>query len=205
MTELFGRTSAGRVHVLRQSFRPSQLLKELIEKHAGPSIGPDFILHSTKQVLVDSVEYSRGEYREQDKLVREALKEIGREPLVIGNATIRLAGIKQPISEDRVVTIPKKLRVNLFPVDDSRLEHLASLLDIYPSVGPSVPPPHHLYIDLPLTHIPTRAEIEQRDLEINQDMQNRSNPRLLAATVLHVMASEWPRNLRTPSSTEAAS
>lgn len=205
MTELLGRTTAGRVHVLRQAFRPSQPLKELIEEYAGPSVGPDFLLHSTKQVLVDSVEYSRGEYREQDKLVREALREEARRPLVMANATLRIVGVKQPIAGGEASVIPKKLRVNLFPVVAKRLDRLASLLDIYPAVGPVVRPPHHLYVDLPLTGPPNRDELESKESQLKSIIEERIDTRLFAASALHVMASERPRTLRVTPHSEAAS
>lgn len=206
MTEIFGRTTAGRVHVLRQAFRPSQPLKELIQEYAGPTIGPDFLLRSTKEVLVDSVEYSRGEYREQSEMISEALKGAGRAPIVIGSATMRITGIRIPTGEGRSISVPKKYRIDLFPPDDSKiLNRIASLLDVYPSVGPIIRPPHHLYIDLPLSAIPRRDEIEEKQESFKREIDERVASRLYAASFFSIMASEQPRNLRLPTESEAAS
>jgi len=149
MTELIGRTSAGRVHVVRHAFEPNEPLTELIETFARPHVRPRFLLRSTKEVYVDSVTYARGGYREEDDKAKAAVEHAKRHPFIIGRVAMRLL-YPPTVSSDGERGAPRAYRMAFLPTDSDAFGALASSLDVYPSVAPHVDPPrHYLFLDLP--------------------------------------------------------
>lgn len=135
---------------MRHSFEPSQPLAELIRNFAGPENVRSRFLHSTKEVYVDSVIYTRGGYRDEDKFAIEAIREAKRIPFVIGRAGMHLDRVQQS-SDEQKFRRERKYRLAFIPTDMVRFQELAESLDIYPArqERPNIKQ-HYLYIDLPL-------------------------------------------------------
>lgn len=191
MTELIGRTTAGRVHVVRHSFEPNKPFAELIEEFAGSHVRPRFLLHSTKEVYVDSVAYARGSYREEDIAARAAVERAKRHPFIIGKAAMRplYAKTSQPGNEN---VPPRAYRMSFLPVDQPAFNDLAASLDVYPSAIPHQDPPrHYLFLDLPPI-VAFMADREEAEETFKTTVSEGVRRRMFSATIAGLRSIEAP-------------
>lgn len=191
MTELIGRTSAGRVHVVRHAFEPNEPLAELIETFARPHVRPRFLLRSTKEVYVDSVTYARGGYREEDDAAKAAIEHARKHPFIIGKVAMQLL-YSQSDRQDDGRGVPRAYRMAFLPTNYTEFDELAHSLNVYPSVAPHIDPAqHYLYLDLPATvaYMPEQAEAEDT---VRQTIANGVRKGLFSATIAGLRSIEAP-------------
>lgn len=191
MTELSERTTAGRVHVVRHSFEPSTPFQELIENFAGSYVRPGFLLRSTKEVYVDSVTYTKGGYRDEDRLAQKAVEHAQRRPFIIGRAAMHFLYGKSTNAEIEG-GVPMGYRMFFSPVNQASFDTLAASLDSYPSAIPRKKSPHHyLYLDLPLgaAFIP---DLEEAKEELRASLADGVAGRLFSAAIVGIRSKEVP-------------
>lgn len=185
MTEYGEQSTAERVHGVRYSYQPSRQLKTAIEEFAGSHVRPGFLLRSSKEVYVRSVEYIRGAYREQDEAVQAAVEYARRRPIIIASAATRLL---YRGSNDS--TSPTGCRLIFLPAHQEVLRDLSASLDAYPSVlERDQTLRHYLFLDLPYdaVHLPYN---EREEAALKAVIHEGLYKRLFSATVVGIRSRE---------------
>lgn len=202
MAEQMDYPNAGRIHVLRHNFEPSEPLAQLIQDFTGPSLRPRFLLRSSKSVYVDSVLYNRGAYREEDEEVKETIIQSKRHPIYIARAAFKLAQAPSPAMPGQK-TVLIGYRLNLLPFESEAFEALNDSLDVYPEAQPARGPSrHYLYLDLPPQAAFTMRDREEAEDTFRRTVAQNAHRRLYCATVSGVRAIEVPMMPRQPASSE---
>ena len=186
------RLNAGRTHVLRHNYEPSEPLAQLIQDFTGPSLRPRFLLRSSKAVYVDSVAYNRGVYREEDEEVKETINEAKKHPLHIARAAFSLVQKPRNLDDDNKGA-PITYRLSLLPLQSNTFDALNDSLNCYPDtqLAPA-PSRHYLFLDLPPHTALSMRNREASEGEFRQTIAHNAHKRLFCATVRDVRAIEVP-------------
>ena len=194
MAEQMEYPNAGRVHVVRHNFEPSEPLAQLIQDFAGPSLRPRFLLRSSKRVFVDSVLYTRGAYREEDEEVEATIQYAKRHPIHLARAAFQLVQAPIPENSGQKVGLPLAYRMSFLPSHSEAFEALNESLDIYPEAHPAKGPSrHYLYLDLPPQSAFTMMHRQEAEEEFKRTIAQDAHRRLYCATVSGVRAVEEPQ------------